>query len=58
MLEAAITLTNDQGIMMDMQELGKVIMCARDLTKPKRSNRDPFKDLTLNRWVEEAAKGK
>ena len=58
MLEAAITLTNDKGIMMDMQALGKVIMCARDLPKLVRGDRNQFKGITLNKWVDKATKGK
>ena len=57
-LEAAITLTNERRITLDMSELGKVILCARDLTKRSRSELNRFKDITLDRWPYEASKEK
>ena len=37
MIEPAITLTSDKGIMLDMDALGKVILCVRDLPKMTRN---------------------
>ena len=58
MIEPAITLTSDKGIMLDMDTLGKVIMCARDLPKMSRNDQSRFRELTLDKWIEEANKDK
>ena len=53
-----MTLTSEKGIMLDMETLGKVILCARDLPKMPRGEQTQFKELTLDKWVEEAKKDK
>ena len=56
MLEAAITLTNDRGVVLDLATLGKVIMCARDLPKQSRGAQSRFKEITLDKWLDEVKK--
>ena len=58
MLEAAITQTSESGIVLDLDALGKVITCARDLPKQFRGVQSRFKELTLDKWVDEAKKDK
>ena len=51
-LEAAITLTNDRGIRINMENLGKVIVAARNLRKKFKNGLERFKLITLDRWVD------
>ena len=36
--------------------MGKVILCARDFPKRSPSELSRFKDLTLDKWIEESKK--
>ena len=57
-LEQAINKTNDMKITLNMQTLGRVIICARDFPKLSRADKDRFKELTLDQWVNEVNKEK
>ena len=46
-------LTNDKGIKLDMNSLGKAIECARDMPKLKNYDRISFRAITLDKWDEE-----
>ena len=48
-----MNLTNDVGVMLDMNSLGKAITCARDMPMIKRDERDKFAKLTLDKWDDE-----
>ena len=52
-----MNLTNDKGVMLDMNTLGKAIMCARDMPMIKKDERDKFQAITLDKWDQEWRKG-
>ena len=52
-----MNLTNDKGIKLNMNSLGKAIQCARDMSKLKSDNRTNFRAITLDKWDEEWRKG-
>jgi len=56
-IEAAMTLTSDKGIRLDMNSLGKAIECARDMPKLKSDDRISFRAISLDKWDEEWRKG-
>ena len=58
MLEAAMTLTNDKGILLDMDGLNKVCMTALKFPKMSKPQRDVYKELPLDKWASEAEKAK
>lgn len=41
-----------------MSNLGKVILCARGFLKMSKSDKDKFKELTLDKWTEGSNKEK
>ena len=56
LLEQAMTLTNDRGIMVDLQTLGRVIVSTINLPKLTKPLKDRLKETTLDRWAEGAKK--
>ena len=58
MLEAAMTLTNDKGVLLDMEGLNRVCMTALKFPKMSKSQRDVYKELPLDKWAAEADKAK
>ena len=53
MIEAAMTLTSDKGIMLSVQELGNVILTANSFPKMTPTDKNKYKELTLERWCQE-----
>jgi hypothetical protein len=58
MIESAITLTSEANVTVNMDELAKIIVSARDMPKLHKSDQTRFKELRLDQWVEEAKKEK
>ena len=50
----AITVTSDKGIKLKLDELGKVLVTARDLKKLSKEEMRQFKEVPLNKWAQEA----
>ena len=58
MLEAAMTMTNDKGVLLDMDGLNKVCLTALKFPKMSKVQRDVYKELPLDKWADEASKAK
>ena len=58
MLEAAMTMTNDKGVLLDMDGLNKVCLTALKFPKMSKAQRDVYKELPLDKWADEASKAK
>ena len=52
MLEAAIKVTNDKGILLDMNQLSRITLIALNLPKMTRSEQEAYKELSLDQWVD------
>ena len=57
-LEAAITLTSDRHITLNMDQLGKVILSVRDLPRRSKEELGRFRALTIDVWDAESQRGK
>ena len=53
MIETAMTLTSDKGIVLTVQELGNVILTANSFPKMTPTDKNKYKELTLDRWCQE-----
>lgn len=58
LIESAITVTSELDVTVDMATLTKIIACARDMPKVNSIRNNRFKDIRLDRWVEEAREKK
>ena len=47
-------MTSDKGIKLNLDELGKVLVTARDLKKLSKEEIRRFKEVPLNKWAQEA----